>query len=105
MPDLYSTDAAEDPTVVCKFFLPGTVLTWYAIEAGSFSGNADAPAPFYGYRVGSEDEEVGYFDLDALEFITVKSSGVRCVVERDLHWIPVPLSKVKSGEVRGTLAT
>ncbi|MCL6481523.1 MAG: DUF2958 domain-containing protein [Firmicutes bacterium] len=42
------------------------------------------------------ESELGYFSLDELESIR---GPLGLKVERDLYWKPVPLSKVKSGEV------
>lgn len=62
LPPLYSQEAADDPIVYAKFFLPGTRWTWYLIE-GEPQGNDFL---FFGFVRGQEDE-FGYFLLSELE--------------------------------------
>ncbi|MDR9785841.1 MAG: DUF2958 domain-containing protein [Peptococcaceae bacterium MAG4] len=89
IPPLYSTENQDDPIVITKFFTPWSFWTWYVLEYDP------EKRLFFGYVAGIENE-LGYFSLDELESIR-SSFGLK--VERDLYWKPVPLSKVKSGEV------
>ncbi len=85
LPKLYSTENFKDPLVICKFFLPYSRLSWYAIEF-------DGSDLFFGYVTG-EFPELGYFSLSELENVR----GVfKLEVERDLYFDPIPLSKLKS---------
>jgi len=90
IPPPYSTKDQGDPIVVAKFFTPWSFWTWYVLEYDP------KERLFFGYVTGFEDE-LGYFSLDELESIR-GPFGLK--IERDLYWKPVPLSKVKSGEVR-----
>jgi len=88
IPSLYSTENDADPIVQAKFFTPDSNWTWYIIEF-------DGKDIFYGYVVGFE-AELGYFSLSELENVR-GPFGLK--VERDLHFKPIPLSKITSGEV------
>ena len=84
LPPLYATEGQPDPLVICKFFLPGTGWTWYAIEF-------DRKDIFFGFVVGLEPE-LGYFSLHEL----MKVRGpFDMEIERD-HFEAVPLSNVRS---------
>jgi len=84
LPPLYATEGQPDPLVICKFFLPGTGWTWYAIEF-------DGKDIFFGFVVGLEPE-LGYFSLQEL----MKVRGpFDMEIERD-HFEAVPLSNVRS---------
>jgi hypothetical protein len=76
LPRLYAQEAAAEPTVYAKFFLPGTDWTWYVTE-GSPQENDFL---FFGFVVGLESE-FGYFLLSELEAVR-SPLGLR--VERDL---------------------
>ena len=84
LPPLYATEGQPDPLVICKFFLPGTRWTWYAIE---FDGNDI----FFGYVAGLECE-LGYFSLHEL---TKVRGPFDMEIERD-HFEACPLSRVRS---------
>jgi hypothetical protein len=85
LPALYASETVEDPQVVCKFFLPGTGWTWYAIEF-------DGQDTFYGYVIGFVCE-LGYFSLKEL----MEARGpLNLKVERDLYFKAQPLSKIES---------
>src|SRR6266571_4079017 len=78
LPRLYAQEAAAEPIVYAKFFLPGTRLTWYVTE-GSAQENDFL---FFGFVVGLESE-FGYFLLSELEAVR---SPLGLGVERDLSF-------------------
>lgn len=84
LPALYSQEKEKDPTVVCKFFLPATKWTWFAIEF-------DGDDLFFGYVAG-EYPELGYFSLSELERL---DGPFGLGVERDLYFEPQKLSEIK----------
>lgn len=84
LPALYSMEKESDPKVICKFFLPMTKWTWYAIE---FDGNDT----FFGFVVG-DFPELGYFSLNELKRV---EGPYGLGVERDLYFNPCPLSEVR----------
>jgi hypothetical protein len=84
LPPLYAVEKQPDPIVQAKFFTPDGHWTWYAIEF-------DGDDTFFGYVVG-DFPELGYFSLSELE-TTRGRLGLR--VERDRHFEPVPLSRVR----------
>ena len=75
---LYSQDGVKEKKVVCKFFNPYGVGTWYALE-GEPLGEDDFE--FFGY-VSLLENEFGYFTLSELKSIQ-KSEGL-ATIERDL---------------------
>jgi len=83
LPPLYSQENVKDPIVHVKFFTPDSSWTWYATEF-------DGEDTFFGWVVGFE-KELGYFSLSELE--TVRGPmGLN--IERDIHFVPKPLSQV-----------
>ena len=82
LPPLYSREKDKDPMVICKFFLPMTKWTWYAMEF-------DGEDTFFGYVVG-DNPELGYFTLSKLERIT-EAYGL----EQDMSFKPTRLSEIK----------
>ncbi len=84
LPPLYSQENVKDPMVICKFFTPDAHWTWYAIEF-------DGEDTFFGYVAG-DDCELGYFSLSEL---TGNRGQLGMSIERDLHFTPQPLSKVR----------
>jgi hypothetical protein len=78
LPPLYSQEAAPEPIVYAKFFLPGTGWTWYVTE-GSPQGEEFL---FFGFVVGLESE-FGYFLLSELEGVR---TPLGLEVERDLYF-------------------
>ncbi len=90
MPALYSQEKNPDPVTVCKFFNPAGSGTWYVLE-----GRADDTGDclFFGYVTGLQENELGYFTLKELESVRVRF-GLR--IERDLHYSPEPISKIKA---------
>lgn len=90
LPPLGATERVKDPIVHVKFFDPCGSWTWYCTEGNPETGE------MFGLVRGFETE-LGYFDLS--ELASVKNC-LGLGIERDLHWRPVPLSRVQSGEVR-----
>ena len=84
LPALYAKENEKDPLVICKFFLPMTKCTWYAIE---FDGNDT----FFGYVAG-DFPELGYFSLSELESV---EGPYGLGVERDRYFEPQLLSGIK----------
>ena len=89
LPPIGSTETQQDPLVVCKFFDPCGSWTWFVLEGNLETGE------LFGLVHGFE-KEMGYFDLNELQGI---KGRLGLGLERDRSWKPVPLSKVKSGEV------
>lgn len=89
LPPLYAAEKEKDPLVIVKFFTPWSNWTWYGTEYDP------KERIFFGYVIGLE-KELGYFSLDELESLR-GPWGLK--VERDKHFDPVPLSKIKSGQV------
>src|SRR5215470_1698629 len=78
LPPLCSQEAADEPKVYAKFFLPGTDWAWYVTEGQEQEGDF----LFFGFVVGLESE-FGYFLLSELESVR---SPLGLAVERDLHF-------------------
>ena len=85
LPKLYSTEHDKDPMVQVKFFTPWTNWTWYTTEF-------DGKDIFFGWIVGQE-KELGYFSLKEMESVR-GPFGLK--IERDRHFEPQLLSKVKA---------
>lgn len=85
IPELYSQEEVEDPIVVAHYFSPyARQADWFVIEWDGedlMFGLADLGYP-----------ELGYWTLSELESAR---RGSLPLVERDLHWTPVPLSEVR----------
>ena len=88
LPALYATEEEKDPTVCVKFFSPWLGWTWYATEF-------DGKNVFFGLVEGFETEW-GYFSLSELDSLR-GPCGVPAV-ERDMHFDPVPVSRLKLRE-------
>ncbi|WP_414530064.1 DUF2958 domain-containing protein [Nodularia chucula] len=84
LPSLYSQEKIADPIVYIKFFNPLSNWTWYATEF-------DGEDTFFGLVQGFE-EELSYFSLTELQEYRGRL-GVG--IERDLHFRPTPLSKLR----------
>jgi DUF2958 family protein len=84
LPPLYSQEAVKEPMVVCKFFYPDFHWRWYAIEF-------DGKDTFFGYVAG-DFPELGYFTLSELE---ANRGLIGLRIERDVFFIPKPLSEVR----------
>jgi len=84
IPALYATEEQVDPTIYVKLFLDG--WTWFISEI-SIDGDI-----CFGYVVSPFASELGYFSL--VEISEIKGSlGIG--VERDLHFTPTALSKIR----------
>jgi hypothetical protein len=84
LPPLGATEKQENPTAICKFFTPDGSWTWLAFEF-------DGQDTFFG-AVSGQEFELGYFSLSELEQTT---GPLGLHIERDLHFKPTPLSKIR----------
>ncbi len=85
IPALYSTENAEDPVAVLKFFTPDSSFSWFLVEYDPEQRLA------FGLVIGHE-RELGYFSFTELE---VLRGPMGLPVERDLHFEPTPVSACK----------
>ena len=85
IPALYSTEKAEDPIAVLKFFTPDSNWTWMLVEFDPAQRLA------FGLVIGHE-RELGYFSLEELESVR---GPLGLPIERDLHFEPTPVSECK----------
>ncbi len=85
LPLLDETSKTEDPIAQVKFFTPDSNWTWYATE---YDPNERL---FYGLVEGFVTE-LGYFSLDELESV---KGPLGLKIERDIHFSPTPLSKIR----------
>ena len=85
IPPLYSTEKLADPLCQVKLFTPDSSWTWYIIEID------EAKELCFGYVKGL-DNELGYFKMSELQNIR---GGFGLSIERDIHFTPTLLSKVK----------
>lgn len=84
LPPLGATEKQGDPLAVVKFFTPDSSWTWFATEF-------DGKDLFFGAVSGFEFE-LGYFRLSELQ----ETRGpLGLAIERDLHFKPTPLSKIR----------
>lgn len=84
IPKLYSQEEVEDPIVWVKYFTPYGRGDWYITEF-------DGRDTMFGWADLGHGE-LGYISLDELE--SAERNGLP-LVERDLSWRPMPLSKAK----------
>jgi len=84
LPSLGATQDQENPTATCKFFTPDGSWTWFAFEF-------DGKDTFFG-AVSGQEFELGYFSFSELEQTT---GPLGLHIERDLHFKPTPLSKIR----------
>jgi len=90
LPALRSTDGKGDEAIAyVKFFTPWSNWTWYATEFDPETGM------FFGLVSGHE-EELGYFTLEELESVRGKW-GLK--IERDRHFKPTPLGKLRKNKL------
>lgn len=87
IPPLYSTEEITDPLCQVKLFTPDSSWSWYIIEID------EEKEICFGYVVGLESE-LGYFSMSELKSI---KGALGLSVERDIHFTPTLLSKVKQG--------
>jgi hypothetical protein len=90
LPAIGSQEEVLDPIVHVKFFNPMGAQTWYVLEF-------DGEDILFTYVTGTGYDELGYSSLS--EMMAVKLP-FGLYIERDIHWTPTPLSKVKAGEAR-----
>ena len=86
IPKLYSQEHKKDPIAYVKFFAPSSNWTWYILEF-------DGKDTFFAYVVGLESE-LGYVSLRELQSVRGRWG---LGIERDRHFRPTPLSKIKRG--------
>ena len=86
LPPLLSQEAADEPIVYARYFLPGTRWNWYVIEGEP----ADGDYLLFGFVTGIADE-FGHFRLSELESIT-GPSGQK--VDRDPNFTEGKLTNV-----------
>jgi len=75
LPPLLSQEAADEPVIYARYFLPGTRWNWYVVEGQPQEGDY----LFFGFVTGLDDE-FGQFRLSELES-AVGPSGQK--VEQD----------------------
>jgi Protein of unknown function (DUF2958) len=85
IPLFYSQEKVSDPIAYVKFFNPNSSWTWYVTEF-------DGEDLCFGFVQGLESE-LGYFSLCELQEYT-GTLGIG--IERDLHFKPTPLSKLRT---------
>ncbi len=80
LPKLYATEDIDllEKVVICKFFNPCGVGTWYAIEGQEVDGDFI----FFGL-VDLHEKEFGYFSLNELQAIKLPFG---LSIERDIHF-------------------
>ena len=91
IPPLYATDG-KDPLVLVKWFDPCGRWTYYVVE---YDPEERLVFGFCRSPLGGDLDELGYASLDE---IRATRNRMGLPMERDLHWKPVPLSKVREGE-------
>ena len=84
LPALGATERQENPIAQAKYFAPDGSWTWFAFEF-------DGKDTFFG-AVSGQEFELGYFSLSELEQTT---GPLGLHVERDLHFTPTPLSRIR----------
>lgn len=89
---IYSQDGQGDQSkIICKFFNPCGVGTWYVMEAKK---QEDGDYLFFGY-VDLLEKELGYFTLNELKSLRLPFG---LTIERDLYFSPCTLADIKSGK-------
>lgn len=91
---IYSQDSnGDNAKIICKFFNPCGVGTWYVMEAEK-QENGDYL--FFGYvDLGGRDlAELGYFTLNDLKSLKLPWG---LTIERDMYFNTCTLQDIKSG--------
>jgi len=89
---LYSQDSKGDNAqIICKFFNPCGVGTWYVMEAEK---QEDGDYLFFGY-VDLLEKELGYFTLNELKSLRLPFG---LTIERDLYFDTCTLQDIKNGK-------
>jgi len=78
LPPLLSQEAADEPTVYARYFLPGTDWNWYVIEGEPEDGDF----LFFGFVTGIA-AEFGHFRLSELQSVRGLQGET---VQRDLKF-------------------
>lgn len=87
LPAVYSQENVADPIAQVKLFSPYSGAVWYLTEYDPSSKQA------FGWAdMGFGGGELGYISIAELEGMNKKGLPL---VERDLYWKPMPLSKAK----------
>lgn len=87
LPAIYSQENVDDPIAQVKLFSPYSGAVWYLTEYDPSSKQGFGWADL-GYGMG----ELGYIDITELEGLNRRGLPL---VERDLYWKPMPLSRAK----------
>ena len=89
LPPLYETEKTQtkDKLLICKFFLTGTAITWYACEY-------DLETKTFFGLVDNYELEWGYFSLEELEGL---KGQFNMPVERDLYFEPTKYKDLNTG--------
>lgn len=94
-PKLYETDGQGDAAIATAHYFSAS-WDWYMTELDEQSMTA------FGLVVGFVPE-LGYFNLR--EFEEINGRYGFDAVERDLHWKPKPIGKIKEAECSGRYST
>lgn len=87
LPAIYSQENVDDPVAQVKLFSPYSGAVWYLTEYDPSSKRA------FGWAdLGMGGGELGYIDITDLEGLNRRGLPL---VERDLYWKPMPLSRAK----------
>jgi len=87
LPAIYSQENVDDPVALVKLFSPYSGAVWYLTEYDPSSKRA------FGWAdLGMGGGELGYIDITELEGLNRRGLPL---VERDLYWKPMPLSRAK----------
>jgi Protein of unknown function (DUF2958)/Papain-like cysteine protease AvrRpt2 len=87
LPAIYSQESVDDPVAQVKLFSPYSGAVWYLTEYDPSSKQA------FGWAdLGMGGGELGYIDITELEGLNRRGLPL---VERDLYWKPMPLSRAK----------
>ncbi len=85
-----TTEHARDPLLHVKLFTPDAGWRWYIVEYDAKQRVALAYIP----------AAVDTWDELSLDSLTTMRGPMGLAVERDLFWLPTPLSRVQHGEAR-----
>ena len=95
LPAIYSQENVDDPIAQVKLFSPYSGAVWYLTEYDPSTKQA------FGWAdLGMGGGELGYIDLSELEGLNRRGLPL---VERDLYWKPMPLSRAKHSRTASAL--
>jgi hypothetical protein len=88
IPNLNGQEHVADPIIHVKYFNPCGSETWYIMELDKETGDT------FGFFTSSmcREGEMGYASIPELADIVLRFG---LGIERDIHWKPTPLSKVR----------